>query len=64
MGWTLEQIDELHEIGEEWEKVFEEPLNGLAMFGPGHFPLFRKCLRLKSQQPIKDYIEANADKDF
>ncbi|MCY3824895.1 MAG: hypothetical protein OXG62_13630 [Nitrospinae bacterium] len=64
MGWTLEEIQERHEITEEWLEVFGEVPDIMPVFGPGDLPLFRECLRKKSKQPIKDFFEANADTEF
>ena len=64
MGWTMAQLRERDEITEEWLEVFDEVPDIMPVFGPGDLPLFRECLRLKSQQPIEDFFEANADKDF
>lgn len=50
------------ELSNEWKKVFGEPLHEDPMIGSDQFPMLRRCLRLKSQKPWDDYIEAELAK--
>ena len=53
--------DDLHALMDRWEKTFGETLLIGFEVGPGQVPIIKKCLRLKDQKPLDDYIKKCVD---
>ena len=48
---------DLDALREPWRKTFGEGMGYGFEIGPAQVPIMKKCLRLKSQKPLNDYLK-------
>ena len=60
-GISVEDLDALRE---QWEAVFGERMPWGFEIKEAQVPMLRRCIRLRSQEPLKRYVASLGDDDY